>query len=76
MGRTPSTTHPVLFHVKATSATLLTTNWGGANRGEIYGDNRENRDDRTDKTIKTNRTDKTIRKFVRDHLNGPKVLRS
>ncbi|MBQ6612193.1 MAG: hypothetical protein IIX19_00550, partial [Alistipes sp.] len=26
MGRTPSTTHRWLFHVKATSATLLTTN--------------------------------------------------
>ncbi|MBO5830138.1 MAG: hypothetical protein J6R01_00845, partial [Alistipes sp.] len=26
MGRTSSTTHPGLFHVKATSATLLTTN--------------------------------------------------
>ena len=33
---------------------------------------------RTDKTDRTSRikTDKTVRKFVRDHLNGPKVLRS
>ena len=31
---------------------------------------------RTDKTVRTSRikTDKTIRKFVRDRLNGPKVL--
>ena len=27
-------------------------------------------------TIRTDKTDKTIRKFVRNHLNGPKVLRS
>ena len=31
---------------------------------------------RTDKTIRTDKTDRTIRKFVRDHLNGPKVIRS
>ena len=34
------------------------------------------RTDRTDRTvrIRTDKTDKTIRKFVRNHLNGPKVL--
>ena len=33
---------------------------------------------RSDRTvrIKTDKTNKTIRKFVRNHLNGPKVPRS
>ena len=34
------------------------------------------RTDRTSRTvrIRTDKTDKTIRKFVRNHLNAPKVL--
>ena len=42
MGRTPGTTHRWLFHVKATSATLLTTNWGwcAKEQGQGLRDNR------------------------------------
>ena len=63
MGRTPSTTHRWLFHVKATSATLLTRNSALKEMGRGIGKIGGTKTTKTTKTTKITKTTKTTEKL-------------